>query len=140
MRCHRSPLIRLRIDSLAHSLAERVETENEPGYRKPGEDRQVRRVEQVRPAAVQHRPPAWRGRLNAETEETERRLPYYRTGHAQRCLNDDRRQHRRHDMAPQDLAGAGAQCACGLDILELTSAQRLPPDKACVTDPADQRE
>ena len=54
--------------------------------------RQVRRIEDVRAAPVQHRAPAWRGRLNAEAEKAERRFADDGAGHAERALHHHRRQ------------------------------------------------
>ncbi len=108
--------------------------------RESRKDREVRRVEQVRPPGIEHRPPAWRRRLDAETEEAQRRLGDDRARHAERRLNDDGGQRRRQDMAQHDARRAGAERARRLDELELPRAQRLAAHETRVAHPPDHRE
>ena len=74
----------------------------------------MRRIEQVRPAGIEHRPPARRRRLHAQAEEAQRRLGDDRARHAERGLHDDRRERRRQDVAQDDArrARAEARAAC----------------------------
>jgi len=83
----------LRIESIPQTIAQEVEPKNQHGDRQTGHEREVRRIEQVGTAAVQHGAPAGRGRLDAEAKEAERRLTDDRASHSERRLHDDRRQH-----------------------------------------------
>ena len=100
----------------------------------------MRRVEQVRPAGIEHRAPARRRRLDAEAEE------------AQRRLRDDRARH--PSVACTTTAGSavgrtwrrtiraelGAERARRLHVLELARAQHLAAHQPRVAHPADHRQ
>lgn len=100
----------------------------------------MRRVEDVRAPAVQHVPPARRGRLHAEPQKTERCLADDRPSHAERRLHDNSRERRWHDVAHKDVKRRRAQRTRRLNIFELTGAQHLATDDPRVTHPADDRE
>ena len=123
----RSPVSepRVRVGKIAQAVAEEIEAEHQQRDREPGKDRQVRRVEQVRAAAVQHRPPARRRRLHAEPEKTQRRFADDRAGHAERGLHDDRRNRGRHDV-PQQHARRVARRARAPPARTRTRARAAP--------------
>src|SRR4051794_2489895 len=64
----------LRIDAVAQTVAEEVEPEDQDRNRQPWKNGEMRRIEQVRPPRIQHRPPAGCRRLDAKPEETQCRL------------------------------------------------------------------
>src|SRR5438067_833400 len=56
----------LRICQVPQTVANEVQSQHEKGNREAGDDCQMRRIQQVRATAIQHRAPARRRRLNAE--------------------------------------------------------------------------
>ena len=92
----------LGIDAIAEAVAQEIEPEHQHRDREPRKDGQMRRVEQMRPARVEHRSPARRRRLDAEAEEAERRLRDDRARHAERRLHDHGRKRRRQDVTEDD--------------------------------------
>src|SRR5215831_15935866 len=75
-----------RIQPIAQTITQEVEPQNEHHDGDAGKDRQMGRIENVRTSAVQHGAPAWRRRLHAEPQKTERRFADDRTSHAERDL------------------------------------------------------
>src|SRR5688572_3731878 len=64
--------IAFRIERVPQAVAQKIEAEDKRGDRSAREDRQMRRIEQMQPSAVQHRAPARRRRLNAKAKEAQR--------------------------------------------------------------------
>src|SRR5690606_24722416 len=84
--------VRPGVERVAQAVAEEVEREDRDHDHGAGEDRDVRRAAQVAPPLVEHGAPLGRGRLRAQPEEAEVRGREDRRGHAERDLDDDRRQ------------------------------------------------
>ena len=116
----------------------KVEPEHQHGDRKSRKDRQVGGVEEVGTASVDHRAPARRGRLEAQAEETERRLRENRRSHAERRLHGYGGKRSGDDMSQQDAPYRRAHRARRLDELEFTRAQQLTTYQPRVSDPPDQ--
>jgi len=99
----------------------------------------MRRIQQVRPPAVQHRPPARRRRLNAESEKAEGGLRENGASHAECRLHRHGGERRRDDMLDEDPRRVGAERPRRLDELELARAENLTANEARVPDPSNQR-
>src|SRR5205085_5647282 len=97
-----------RIEPIAKSVAEEIESEHEQRDGETRKDREVRRVEDMGASSVQHRAPARCGRLNAKTEEAQRGFTDDRTRHSERGLHDQRRHGGRNHVTPENARRAGA--------------------------------
>src|SRR5262249_46318285 len=101
------------------AVAKKIESQNEERDRNARKQRQVWRVQNMRAAAVEHRPPAWRGRLDTEAQEAERSFADDCAGHAERGLHDDNRYRRRHDVTKQHARRRCSERSRRLHVLEL---------------------
>jgi hypothetical protein len=98
------------------------------------------RVEHVHAAVVDHRAPAWGGRLHAQAEEAQCRFGEDRPSHAERGLNSQRRERGRQDVANQDARRRRADRVRRDDIFELSRLQYLRTHDSCVPDPPNRRQ
>ena len=74
---------------------------------------------------AQHRAPARRGRLDAESQETEVCLGQNRRADRHRELHDQRADRVRQDVAQRDPQVTRAEATCSLDELPLADGEHL---------------
>ena len=128
-------LHQLRIDPVPQPVSKKIEAEHQQRDRETWKDRQVRRIEQVRPPCIQHRSPAGCRRLDAQTKKAQRCLGDDRAGHAQRGLDDDRRKGRGQDVAKDNSRASrrraperrGRSRALGPAEPDRARGARIPP-------------
>src|SRR5262249_47389960 len=121
----------LRVECLAHAVADQVEAEHGDDDRDAGDDREKRRALEVPVDLRQHRPPLRRTRiLWAETEETEAGDVDDRGRQRERPLNDHRRHRVREDVREEDLAARHADRARGEDEVVLALGEDRPAEQA----------
>src|SRR5262245_43753772 len=117
----------LRVERLAHRVADEVERHHDEDDRDPGREGEVRRGLQVADHAGQHRPPL-RGRevRRPEPEEPETGRVDDRGAQGERCGDDHRRDGVREDLVPQDPRVRDADRPRGVDVLALPLAEDRP--------------
>src|SRR5579864_5006430 len=77
-----------RIEIIAQSVTNKVETENRQHHGNCGKQDEVRSLEKIHAAVVEHGSPACGGRRNTEPEETHGGFGEDGAGHANRRLHD----------------------------------------------------
>src|SRR5262249_12094439 len=97
----------------------------------------MRRVEQMRPPATQHRPPTRCWRLDTEAEKAQCRFADDRASHAECRLYDDDRDHCWNHMAYEHPRRRRAERLCRLDELELSGAKNLTAYQSGISHPPD---
>jgi tetratricopeptide (TPR) repeat protein len=113
----------LRIGRVPQAVPKEIEAEHQDRNRQTGKDRQMRRIEQMCPSTVQHRPPTGSWRLDAETEKTERASPMIAPAMPSVACTTTAGHGGRNDMMPEDARHARALRSGSLHVFELTRAQ-----------------
>src|SRR5580700_6737576 len=90
---------RARIEVVAQGVADEVKTQHGQHHRKRGKENEMRRVEQVRAAVVEHGSPARGRRRDAESKKTHGGFREDGSGHADGGLHDHRLNNIRQNVA-----------------------------------------
>src|SRR5262245_27983246 len=108
-----------RVGQISQAVADEIESEYQQRNRNSRKKRQMRRVEEMRSPAIQHRPPAWSRRLHAKSEKAQSRFTDDRARHPERGLYDDGRERRRNEVTPEYAPCAGTKRTSRLHVFEL---------------------
>src|SRR5580692_5037681 len=131
---------RTRIEVIAQRVADEVECEHGEHDREGGKEHEMRRVEQMSAAVVEHGAPAGGGRRHAKSEKTHGGFGENGSGHADGSLHDNWLNNVGENMADDDAEIASPQSAGGFDKFAFARREDLSADQAGVADPASQRE
>src|SRR5579864_3719894 len=125
-----------RIEIIAQSVTNKVETENRQHHGNCGKQDEVRSLEKIHPAVVEHGSPACGGRRNTEAEKTHGGFGEDGAGHANRGLHDDGLNDIRKDVAHDDAQIGCTQSARSFDKFAFPGSQDLSANQARVADPS----
>src|SRR5580658_9825365 len=120
------------VEVIAQRVADEVECEHGEHDREGGKEHEMRRVEQMSAAVVEHGAPACGGRRYAKSEKTHGGFGENGTGHADRSLHDNWLNNVGENMAHDDAEIASPQSAGGFNKFTLARSKDLSADQARV--------
>src|SRR2546423_2876918 len=131
-----------RVEILAQTVSDKVESEDCERYCQPRKDKRVRRRLQSRKVArlFNHHAPGWRGRRHAQTQKRKRSFGENCAGHSQAGLDNQRLNRVWQNMHRQDAQIAGAERARGLHKIVLANFQDLSANQSRIADPTNDAE
>src|SRR5450631_3360004 len=127
------------IKKIAQGIPNKIKREHCQHHRDGWKDYQMRRVEQMRAAIIQHCSPRGRRRWHAKSQETHGGFGEDRTRHADRRLNNYRLNNVRQNVADKNSEITCAEGPRRFHIFFFPRGQHLRPYQACVADPSAER-
>src|SRR5580692_11177394 len=124
------------VEIIPEPVTDEVEAEHGEHDGERGKQDEMRGVEQVGAAVVEHRSPACRGRRDAEPEETHGGFGEDGSGHADGGLHNYGLNNIRENVADNNSQIGGAEGTGGFDEFAFASGENLSANHARVTDPS----
>src|ERR1700680_3227059 len=132
--------LRAAVEVIAHRVYDDVEAQNRQQHGQRGKQDEMRSVEQVGAAIVEHGSPTGGRRRDAESEKTHGGFGENGSGHADRSLHHNGLNNVRQNVADDDAQVAGAKGARGFDEFAFAGGEHLSANQTRVADPSAQRE
>src|SRR5271169_1228554 len=123
---------RARVEVITQGVADKVEAQHGQHHGERGKQHEMRGVEKVGAAVVEHRSPTRRGRRDAEAEKTHGGFGQDGSGHADRGLDDDRLNDVRKNVTDDDAEVAGAEGAGRFHEFTFPGSEDLSANQASI--------
>src|SRR5262245_54531277 len=126
----------LRIQYVAQTIAQQIDTENRDEDRQAGKNRKPRSAVHITPAFAQHGAPGWNARWYAETEKTQAGFGDDDDGHSKGSDHGDAGKGIGHHVLKENVKVLAAQRLGGGDKIAFLQRQNLATHHPTVLDPA----